>query len=136
VIMASTTGTFTVAAFEPQPHDLGVTTGLPTGYVLMRKEFSGGIEGWARTQFCYAFDDATGVGTYVALESFTGTIDGRRGTCNIAHQATTTGADDRSGESVVIVPGSGTDDLAGIEGTGAIVVDPDGTHRLTLEHNL
>jgi len=134
--MSVTTSTFTVTEVEPQPHDPGVRTGLPTGYLLMRKEFRGGIEGWARTQFCYAYDDASEVGTYVALESFTGTIDGRRGTCNIAHQATTTGAGQRSAETLVIVPGSGSDELAGITGTGRLVVDPDGTHHLELDYTL
>ena len=35
-----------------------------------------------------------------------------------------------------IVPGSGTGELEGITGQGAITVDDDGTHRLTLEYEL
>ena len=132
--MTSTTGTFTVAEFEPQPFEARVETGLPNGYVLMRKEFSGAIEGTAYTQFVFAYDQERG-GTYLALESFTGSIDGRQGTCNIAHSATTSG-DDRANELVVIVPGSGTGALVGITGTGSIVIDTDGTHHLNLDYDI
>ncbi|GAB3307816.1 DUF3224 domain-containing protein [Epidermidibacterium keratini] len=132
--MTSTTGTFTVAEFNPQPYSAQVETGLPNGYVLMRKEFSGAISGTAYTQFVFAFDEQRG-GTYVAMESFTGSIDGLEGTCNIAHSATATGGD-RSHELVIIVPGSGTGALAGISGTGSIVIDTDGTHHLNLDYNI
>lgn len=126
------TGTFTVAEMVPQPFEASVTTGLPNGYALMRKEFRGAINGTAQTQFVYAFDEERG-GTYVALESFEGTIDGRAGACNITHSATTSGSD-RSNEMLLIVPGSGTGELSGITGTGDIVVDADGTHHLNLEY--
>ncbi len=101
----------------------------------MDKAFSGDLEGVARTQFTSAFDGQTGVGTYVAMESFTGTLGGRRGAFNLAHTATTTGAD-RLHDLVVIVPGSGTDELAGLAGTGELVVEADGTHRLDLDYAL
>lgn len=128
------TGTFTVAEMVPQPFEASVTTGLPNGYTLMRKEFRGAINGTAQTRFVYAFDDDLG-GTYVAMESFEGTIDGRAGACNIAHSATTSGTD-RSNEMLLIVPGSGTGELAGITGTGGIVIDADGTHHLNLEYRI
>ncbi|WP_324615422.1 DUF3224 domain-containing protein [Streptomyces sp. NRRL S-920] len=37
---------------------------------------------------------------------------------------------------VVIVPGSGTGELAGITGTGGIAIDPDGTHRIWFDYDL
>lgn len=133
--VTTTTGTFTVEEFSPQPFDAQVTTGLPTGYVLMRKEFAGSISGTAQTQFVYAFDDQRG-GTYVALESFAGSIDGNEGTCNFAHSATTGGDSERSNEFGMIVPGSGTDALAGIVGSGSIVIDADGIHHLNLKYRI
>lgn len=133
--MSTTTGTFTVTDFAPQPFTPTVETGLPTGYVLMRKEFAGAISGSAQTQFLFAYDEEHG-GTYVAMESFSGSIDGRSGTCNIAHSTTTSSGADRSAELLVIVPGSGTGGLVGISGTGSIVIDPDGTHHLNLDYAL
>lgn len=133
--MMHTTGTFTVTEFSPQSFEPKIETGLPTGYALMRKEFSGAISGTAQTQFVFAHDQGRG-GTYVALESFAGAIDGHEGTCNIAHSATTIGGTERSAELLVIVPGSGTGALAGISGTGAIVIDADGTHHLNLSYDI
>jgi hypothetical protein len=78
---------------------------------------------------------ATGVGTYLAMESFDGSLHGRTGAFNFAHSASTTGTDRRD-EFFVIVPSSGTGDLAGVTGTGGLAVDPDGTHRLWLEYEL
>lgn len=130
----SATGTFTVTEMVPQEFEPRVVTGVPTGYALMRKEFTGGIEGNAQTQFVYAFDQDRG-GTYVAMESFEGVIGGRRGTCNIAHTATTSGSD-RVVETLLIVPASGTGELTGITGTGSIVIDLDGTHHLNLEYRI
>ncbi len=131
-----TTATFTVASFEPSdlpPPD--VTTGTPVGVARMVKQFSGGLTGRAETLFTSAFDQARGVGTYLAMESFEGSLDGRAGSLNLAHSATTDGNPDRLHELVVIVPGSGTGALAGVSGTGAIRIDEDGTHHLDLDYD-
>ena len=101
----------------------------------MRKTYAGDVQGRSLTQFTSAFDQATGVGTYVAMESFEGTVDGRRGAFNFVHAASTSGSD-RSNEFGLIVPGSGTDELAGIEGTVSLRIDSDGTHRMDFDHNL
>jgi hypothetical protein len=68
------------------------------------------------------------------MESFEGTLEGRSGMLNFAHSATTDGSPERLHELVVIVPGSGTGDLTGITGTGAVRIDGDGTHHLTLDY--
>ena len=34
------------------------------------------------------------------------------------------------------MPGSGTDELAGIEGSVRLHIDEDGTHRMDFDHNL
>jgi len=132
-----TTSTFTVETFEPSglaaPE---VTTGTPVGVARMVKQFRGGLEGHAETLFTSAFDQARGIGTYVAMESFSGTLDGRPGTLNIAHTATTDGGPERLHETVVIVPASGTGELAGITGTGRMHIDADGTHHLDLDYEL
>lgn len=61
----------------------------------------------------------TGVGTYVALESFEGRLGDRTGGFAFVHSATTTGTD-RGHELFVIVPGTGVGDLTGISGTGGM----------------
>jgi hypothetical protein len=132
-----TTSTFAVTAFEPTDLKAPETeTGTPVGVARMVKEFTGGLEGHAETLFTSAFDHERGIGTYVAMESFVGTVDGRLGTLNIAHTATTDGGPERLHEVVAIVPGSGTGQLTGITGTGSLRVDEDGTHHLDLDYEL
>lgn len=130
-------GEFTVASFTPaelsvRPPD--ITTGVAVGVAVMEKRFTGALDGRSATLFTSAFDAGTGVGSYVAMESFEGTLDGRRGTFNFLHSATTHGSD-RSDESFVIVPSSGTGELAGIKGCGGMTIDPDGTHRIWFDLN-
>jgi uncharacterized protein DUF3224 len=130
------TGTFEVADFTPaQVPAPDVKTGLPVGVATMRKHFEGGVSGRAATIFTAAYDPATETGTYVAMESFEGSLDGREGTFNFAHSATTQG-NGRGGDYLVIVPASGTGALIGIHGTGGLSIDDDGTHRIWFDYEL
>jgi hypothetical protein len=129
-------GTFTVAEYTPAPVPAPpVGTALPVGVATMAKQYEGEVAGRSATLFTSAFDPAAGTGTYVALESFEGTLDGRAGAFNFAHSATTLGQS-REAEFFVIVPTSGTGDLAGITGTGGLAVDADGTHRVWFDYEL
>ncbi len=130
-------GRFEVAAFAPAPVDpaFDITTGVQVGVATMQKTYSGDVVGRSATLFTSAFDPEAGVGTYVAMESFEGSLDGVSGTFNFTHSATT-GGTDRSAEHFVIVPSSGTGDLAGIHGSGGLAIDPDGTHRIWFDYDL
>ena len=130
-------GTFSVTAFvptglKPEP---AIVTGLPVGVATLEKHFEGEVAGRSATLFTAAYDQESGVGTYVAMESFEGSLNGRSGAFNFVHSATTSGSD-RSAEFFTIVPASGTGDLAGISGTGGLAVDADGTHRIRLDYEL
>jgi hypothetical protein len=128
-------GTFSVVAFAPTEvvPTPAVVTALPVGVATMEKRFEGDVKGRSATLFTSAFDQATGVGTYVAMESFEGVVGGREGSFNFVHSATTSGSD-RSPEFFLLVPGSGTGGLTGITGTGGLRVDADGTHRIRLDY--
>ncbi|WP_424186955.1 DUF3224 domain-containing protein [Actinokineospora sp. G85] len=129
-------GTFTVADFTPTAvPSPEVTTAVAVGVSTMTKRYDGEVDGRSATLFTAAFDQASGTGTYVAMESFDGALHGRRGTFNFAHSATTTG-NDRQAEFFTIVPSSGTGELAGITGAGAMAVDADGVHRITFDYEL
>jgi hypothetical protein len=127
-------GTFSVTEFTPTDYTSEIETALPIGHVHMVKAFTGAVEGRSLTQFSFAFSQETGAGTYVAMEAFEGTVDGRRGTFNFVHSATTSGSD-RTHEFFLIVPESGTGQLEGITGTGRIVIDDDG-ERMEFDYTL
>jgi hypothetical protein len=130
-------GTFSVKVFNPTSltPEPAIETALPVGVVQMEKHFEGAVAGRSATLFTAAFDQVTGVGTYVAMESFEGTVDGREGAFNFVHSAST-GGSDRSAEYFAIVPSSGSGQLAGISGTGSLAIDPDGTHRIWLDYEI
>ncbi|RMI32832.1 DUF3224 domain-containing protein [Nocardia stercoris] len=131
------TGTFSVKSFVPTEvvPDPAVTTALPVGVALMEKLFEGEISGRAATVFTSAFDQEKGVGTYLAMESFEGTVAGKAGAFNFVHSASTSGTD-RTDTFFSIVTGSGTGALAGISGSGDITIDADGTHRIEFDYTL
>ena len=130
-------GTFSVASFVPTtltPAPLTIEVGAPVGVAVMEKVYVGGVDGRSATIFTSAFDMSTGVGTYVALESFEGSLDGRTGGFAFVHSATTTGTD-RARELFVIVPGTGVGELVGITGGGGIdtAADP---HPIWFDYEL
>jgi hypothetical protein len=130
-------GTFSVQSFNPASisQEPAVTTALPVGVATLEKSYTGDVAGRSMTVFTSAFDQATGVGTYVAMESFEGSVGGRDGAFSFVHSASTSGTE-RSAEYFAIVPSSGTSGLAGITGTGGLAVDPDGTHRIWLDYEI
>ena len=128
-------GTFTVAAFAPTELKPEVATGLPVGVATMEKRYEGEVAGRSATLFTSAFDQGTGVGTYVAMESFEGALHGKQGAFNFVHSATTSGSD-RTAEFFTIVPASGTGELTGISGAGGMAVDADGTHRIWFDYEV
>ena len=101
----------------------------------MEKHYEGEVAGRSATLFTAAFDQSTGVGSYVAMESFEGSLHGRDGAFNFAHSATTSGSD-RTADFFIIVPSSGIGELAGITGAGGMAVEADGTHRIWLDYEL
>jgi hypothetical protein len=129
-------GTFEVADFTPVPvPGPQLQTAVPVGVATMDKTYEGEVVGRSTTLFTSAFDESTAMGTYVAMESFDGALGGRAGSFNFAHSKTTSGASPQD-EFFVIVPGSGTSELAGISGSGGIKVDADGTHRIWFDYEL
>ena len=131
-------GTFTVASFVPAsvaPTPPTIEVGLPVGTAVMEKVYEGEVSGRSATIFTSAFDMGTGVGTYVALETFEGRLGERSGGFVYVHSATTTGSD-TSNQFFAIVPSSGVGDLVGISGSGGMEIDPDDTHHIWFDYEL
>ncbi len=130
-------GTFEVAAFDQAevPTAVTITTAMQTGVATMEKRFAGDVEGRSATLFTSARNADSGAAGYVALESFEGRLNGRSGSFNFVHAASTHGTD-RYGEFFMIVDASGTGELSTIQGRGGLTVDDDGTHRVWFDYSL
>ena len=121
--MKRATGSFEV---NLQPlSNTDVTSDTMFGRLLLNKTFSGDLAATARGQMLSAMTTVKGSAGYVAIDHVTGDLDGRRGSFVLQHS----GAMERGMQrlSIMVVPDSGTGELAGISGTLSINVI-DGKH--------
>ena len=124
-------GTFQVT-LAPQPAD-GYTDGQTLGRLTIDKRFSGDLEGTSRGQMLTGGTTVRGSAGYVAIERVTGTLGGRRGSFVLQHSGTMT----RGAPQLVVtvVPDSGTEELTGLTGSMAILVEP-GVHAYEFDYAL
>jgi hypothetical protein len=104
----------------------------PVARMLLYKEFHGDLEAIAHGEMMAAHEPLTGAGVYVAIDRVAGTLHGKGGSFLIAHR----GMRNSEGQEleIVIVPGSGTGQLAGITGTvGIEIVNKDHFYSVTYE---
>lgn len=120
-------GTFDVK-IEPVEHS---QAGI--GRMTITKTWFGDLSGSGVGTMLSAGNPALGAAGYVAVETVTGALSGRRGT--FAFQQFGSMHDDSQEMRYEIVPGSGTDDLAGISGTLDLEVVA-GEHRYELTYQL
>jgi hypothetical protein len=117
---------------EPEPLELGDAGPVAFGRVRMRKTFSGALTGTSVVAMTSAAVGESPVG-YAAIELVTGTLDGRSGTFVLQHTGVVDdGAPPPSG---VVLPGTGTGELAGLRGSMTIAHDESGA-VLTLDYEL
>jgi len=121
-------GTFTV---EMKPLSPSPAEGI-TRY-SGAKEIHGDLEATSKGEMLSAGDPKSGNAGYVAIEVVTGTLAGKHGSFVLQHFATM----DQNGRkmTVLVVPGSGTGELAGIAGTFEIKIEG-GKHSYDLEYTL
>ncbi len=124
--MTSHSATFTVQMTPDAP-----IPGAVDRFTLT-KTWSGEAEGTSRGTMLTAGDPESGSAGYVASELFEGRLGDRTGTLALQQLGTMT-----AGEPVLqylIVPGSGTGELAGTTGTLEIgVIHDDGRHEVRLD---
>lgn len=128
--MPTARGTFEVV-MEGEPPFLE-EDGLTLNRVVVHKEFSGGMIGASEAQMLAAFTAMPGSAGYVAMERFTGSVDGKPGSLVLQHS----GVMSNGGSQLVvtIVPDSGAGALAGIAGSMEIDVD-EGRHSYVLDYS-
>jgi len=121
-------GTFTVSV---KPLTSPPAEGL--GRFSIDKEIHGDLEATTKGEMYSGGDPKQGAAGYVAIEVVAGTLAGKHGSFALQHSA----AMDRNGlkMTVIVVPGSGTGELKGIEGTFTIQIE-NGQHSYDLEYSL
>ncbi len=103
------------------------------GRFSIDKEIHGDLEATSKGEMFSGGDPRQGVAGYVAIEVVTGTLNGKRGSFALQHFATMDAAGPKM--QVIVVPGSGTDELKGIAGTFTIKIE-NGQHFYELNYAL
>lgn len=111
--------------------------GMGVARYEVEKSWTGDFAGSSRVEMVSSFTESTGVMAYVAMEQMTGQLSGKTGSFYLAHTATMTKGDAKSGKmNIVVVPGSGTGELAGIAGELTIIIDAHGKHSYIFNYTL
>lgn len=125
-------GTFEVKV-QPQQADHPAAQGAGLQRLSIDKRFHGALEATSQGEMLASGDGRTS-GAYVALEKVTGSLDGREGSFVLMHSAVMVDGTPRDW-SVVVVAGSGTDALTGIEGAMRIRI-ADGRHFYDFDYRV
>jgi hypothetical protein len=130
-ITAQAKGTFDVLLHPLGMEDIPGEAKL--GRMSIDKQFHGDLAGTSKGQMLTSSTTTSGSAAYVAVERFTGTLNGKHGSFSLHH----TGIMNRGAQSLVIkvVPDSGTQELTGISGTLTITVT-DGQHSYAFDYSI
>ncbi len=124
-------GTFDVKVNPQVDKEIGDPT---IGRLSLDKQFHGDIEATSKGQMLAVGTGAKGSsGGYVAMERVIGSLQGRTGSFALQHSGTMTGGVAQM--NVTVVPGSGTNELTGIDGKLTITIEG-GKHFYDFEYTL
>ena len=130
--MPQAIGTFEVRVV-PQKPDSEVAESARLGRMSLDKTFNGDLEATSKGEMLSAMSEVKGSAGYVAMERVTGALHGRSGSFVLQHTGTMTRGEPQL--SVMVVPDSGTGDLAGLTGNLTIRVE-DGKHSYEFDYSL
>lgn len=117
----------------PQKPDNPPAQGAGLARLAIDKRYHGDIDGTAQGEML-ATGDGKQHGAYVAIEKITATLDGRSGSFALVHRAVLIKGTPEHWE-ILVVPGSGTEQLTGISGT-LTITNRDGKHFYELQYTL
>lgn len=102
------------------------------GRMSIDKQFHGDLEATSKGEMLFVGTAKTS-GGYVAIERVSGTLSGRSGSFILQHNATMTNGSPQL--NIIVVPGTGTAQLAGLAGTMNIIIK-DGKHSYDFSYTL
>ncbi len=120
-------------SFTVDVHPLPPTPAAGLSRFTINKTIHGDLEATTIGEMLAGGDPRQSAAGYVAIEVVTGTLGGTHGSFALQHFATMDGSGPKM--QVIVVPGSGTGDFKGIEGTFVIRIE-EGEHFYDFEYTL
>ncbi|HEY0232480.1 MAG TPA: DUF3224 domain-containing protein [Dokdonella sp.] len=108
--------------------------GATRGRMSIDKQFHGDLDATSKGEMLSAMTTTQGSAGYVAIEKVSGTLQGRTGSFVLQHAATMTRGTPRL--DIIVVPDSGSGELAGLVGTMKIIIAPDGKHSYVFDYSI
>jgi len=103
------------------------------GRMSIDKQFHGDLEGASQGEMLSVMAEVKGSAGYVAIERVSGTLNNRRGSFVLQHNATMNRGEPSL--NIIVVPDSGSGELAGLSGTMRIII-ADGRHSYEFDYAL
>ena len=128
---AHATGPFDVKLAPLEPANKTEDNSL--GRMSIDKQFHGDLEASSKGEMLTAGTAVKGSAGYVAIERVSGSLHGRTGSFILQHNATMNRGTPQL--NIIVVPDSGTSQLAGITGTMNIII-ADGKHSYDFAYSL
>ncbi len=107
--------------------------GSPLGRLSIDKQFHGDLEATSKGEMLSAGGGVKGSAGYVAIERVRGTLHGKSGSFVLQHSGTMNRG--VPGLVISVVPDTGTDELAGLAGTMAIIIEA-GKHSYNFDYTI
>ena len=122
-------------AFEVKlaPQQLKDTSDPNPARITLDKQYHGDLEAIARGEMLTAATSIQNSAGYVAIEKVTGKLHGKTGTFVLQHSATMNRGTPEM--NIIVVPDSGTGELAGLSGRMKIVING-GKHSYEFDYQL
>ena len=103
------------------------------GRATVDKKYLGGLEGIGKGQMLSVRTSVKGSAGYVAIEHFSGILNGRSGTFALQHSGMTYRGESKL--AITVVPDSGTKELSGLSGEMKII-NSEGKHYYEFNYTL
>jgi hypothetical protein len=107
--------------------------GTTAGRTSLDKQFHGDLEAVSVGEMLTGGDYTKGSAGYVAIETVTGALNGKKGSFMLQHSGTMNNG--QQSLSINVIPGTGTGELTGISGSMRIIIDK-GKHSYELDYSL
>ncbi|HEV7492005.1 MAG TPA: DUF3224 domain-containing protein [Rhodanobacteraceae bacterium] len=108
--------------------------GATRARMSLDKRYHGDLDAISKGEMLSAMTGTEGSAGYVAIEKVSGTLGGRKGTFVLQHNATMTRGTPFL--NIIVVPDSGTGELAGLTGSMKIDIAEGGKHFYAFDYRL
>lgn len=123
---------FEVESWDEKPYKK-FGDGCKLTHARVKKSFIGDLKGEGKLEYLMAYVE-DGSASFVGMEYIYGTLGGQTGSFVLQHNGTFVGGIARA--TTIVVHGSGTHELRGLQGEGSYEVGHEPPHAMTFNYNI